>query len=926
MTETNTTLPWATNSPAYWDHRFTTDWETRGGPDQTAFFARQALLAMPAFLRQEIQAEALDLFDFGCAQGDALPVLQAQFPASRLAGGDVAAACLTAARARHPGYRFDLLQPDGPLPGAAVYFCSNTLEHFADWPQKLAAMTGAATRHVLFLVPFDEKEPIEEHVVRFRYSSLPTRCGGMALSWFCTFDTSRLADSRWPGRQLLALYSRRCDPPGPGVQRLRQAGDTLAFDARGLDVTSLAEILRCLDQADEALHALLEACFAPVPGAPIVQPGETPSERLGRLRAALAEASTMAGSAAAREAALMQQLAARDAVMAQQREGFAAALSTALETERQGLEARHASALSEQRQSVTASLASSLAEQRVGHEAERAALRAEHNAALSEQRAQDAAAREALRADYASALAAEQAAREALRAEHALALAAEHEAREAALAEQRAQDAAARSAAEADVAASIRRFNISLAGAELALREQAQTSRRMLDEVLSARTWQWLSRALARYQKLRGRPYRAPFMPPLEPITLPRLAWAEAPPRPAPRSVAATPTIVTGAPGDAPVLLTVEQLHRGGVEQVVVDLATGLRELGRSVLVAVAGRGGDCAEVLRQAGIVVREFDHNLAAFERMLEETKPSHALLNHCYFGLPAMAATGVACTEIVHNYYTWLHATRDTYLDTVRPVRRFVAVSTGVAEYHARAFGLPREAIAVQNNPINRAGLLRPEPAILRRIRGSANGFTFVNVAQFWPAKAHALLLFAFAEVHARHPHTRLELLGEAVDTRVAALVRDAVAQYGLEQAVELAGFIDRRALSHRLARAQALVQPSVYEGFSVAMAEAAHFALPIIATAVGGAVDLVRDDDCGILIPPHIPDFLAVDSNTVAEAGLHRAPANRAALVAAMEAMVQDPAGWGERGFIGQTRIDQLTPRMVAQRYLDLMAAG
>jgi glycosyltransferase involved in cell wall biosynthesis len=246
--------------------------------------------------------------------------------------------------------------------------------------------------------------------------------------------------------------------------------------------------------------------------------------------------------------------------------------------------------------------------------------------------------------------------------------------------------------------------------------------------------------------------------------------------------------------------------------------------------------------------------------------------------------------------------------------------------VAEYHARAFGLPREAIAVQNNPINRIGLLRPEPAILRRIRGGANGFTFVNVAQFWPAKAHALLLSSFAEVHARHPHTRLELLGEAVDARVAALVREAIARHGLEQAVELAGFIDRRALSHRLARAQALVQPSVYEGFSVAMAEAAHFALPIIATSVGGAVDLVRDNDCGILIPPHISDFLAVDSNTVFEAGLHPAPANRAALVAAMEAMVQDPAGWGERGFIGQARIDQLTPRVVAQRYLDLMAAG
>jgi hypothetical protein len=39
---------------------------------------------------------------------------------------------------------------------------------------------------------------------------------------------------------------------------------------------------------------------------------------------------------------------------------------------------------------------------------------------------------------------------------------------------------------------------------------------------------------------------------------------------------------------------------------------------------------------------------------------------------------------------------------------------------------------------------------------------------------------------------------------------------------------------------------------------------------------------------------------------------------------MERMVTERADWQERGFIGQRRIDMLTPRAVAQRYLDLVA--
>ena len=60
------------NSPEYWDERFLVDWERRGGPDQTVFFAELAIRLLPDWLRREIVQERLTVCDWGCAMGQGL--------------------------------------------------------------------------------------------------------------------------------------------------------------------------------------------------------------------------------------------------------------------------------------------------------------------------------------------------------------------------------------------------------------------------------------------------------------------------------------------------------------------------------------------------------------------------------------------------------------------------------------------------------------------------------------------------------------------------------------------------------------------------------------------------------------------------------------------------------------------------------------
>jgi glycosyltransferase involved in cell wall biosynthesis len=56
------------------------------------------------------------------------------------------------------------------------------------------------------------------------------------------------------------------------------------------------------------------------------------------------------------------------------------------------------------------------------------------------------------------------------------------------------------------------------------------------------------------------------------------------------------------------------------------------------------------------------------------------------------------------------------------------------------------------------------------------------------------------------------------------------------------------------------AAVVVCPSRREGFGVVCAEAMAHGRPVVATAVGGLLDLVADGETGLLVPPRDPQAL------------------------------------------------------------------
>lgn len=116
----------------------------------------------------------------------------------------------------------------------------------------------------------------------------------------------------------------------------------------------------------------------------------------------------------------------------------------------------------------------------------------------------------------------------------------------------------------------------------------------------------------------------------------------------------------------------------------------------------------------------------------------------------------------------------------------------------------------------------------------------------VAQLIERKGHARLFEALPELIGVHPEVRLLCFGQGSLERE---LRQRVEELGLSANVHFAGF--RTDLEALLPDLDCLVHPADREGLGVAVLEALSCALPVVASRVGGLVDVVEHDSTGLL---------------------------------------------------------------------------
>jgi phosphatidylinositol alpha-1,6-mannosyltransferase len=193
-------------------------------------------------------------------------------------------------------------------------------------------------------------------------------------------------------------------------------------------------------------------------------------------------------------------------------------------------------------------------------------------------------------------------------------------------------------------------------------------------------------------------------------------------------------------------------------------------------------------------------------------------------------------------------------------VRRAQAVRAVSSAVAGSVA-ALGVPRERIDVAPIPLDRALFARGRDQTLgRRWRGDGapRPASLLFVGRLVPSKDLPTLLRALARLRGEGLTARLEVAGGGPDlARCQALA----ARLGLLDVVRFRGDLPPAALSDLYWSADALVLPTLYEGYGRVLAEAAVHGLPSVATPVGGVLDVLVDGQTGLLVPPADPPALA-----------------------------------------------------------------
>ncbi|MEW6448453.1 MAG: glycosyltransferase [Bacillota bacterium] len=192
------------------------------------------------------------------------------------------------------------------------------------------------------------------------------------------------------------------------------------------------------------------------------------------------------------------------------------------------------------------------------------------------------------------------------------------------------------------------------------------------------------------------------------------------------------------------------------------------------------------------------------------------------------------------------------------TRRFTTRFIAVSDVLAADLEKK-GVPRDKISVVYNGICLdVDQGKPDRGLRARL-GLPEGIPLIaTVGRLHRVKGHRYFVAAAAEVLKQYPQARFLIIGSGPER--PELERQ-IKTLGLEGRVMLTGFV--KEVMHYYPEFTALILPSLAEGFGLVVLEAFLHMTPVVATRVGGLIEVVRDGETGFLVPP-------ADAGALAEA--------------------------------------------------------
>jgi glycosyltransferase involved in cell wall biosynthesis len=345
------------------------------------------------------------------------------------------------------------------------------------------------------------------------------------------------------------------------------------------------------------------------------------------------------------------------------------------------------------------------------------------------------------------------------------------------------------------------------------------------------------------------------------------------------------------------VLVQVDNFDEGGMEKVVLGLLQGLGAHAIDVSLLVLGRQGPAAAEARRLGvrIVTLPAADRDGHYRALLKERHIELIAAHYSTYGAEIASTEGVPVVQVVHNSYVWLsHEMIEAFRDADRFTSAYVCVSPEVAYYSDCALGLPVEKMVIIPNGVD-VQTLSAFPAatsvhLRRELKIDPEDLVYLSVGSILGAKAQIPLVKAMQAVARANHRAKLVLAGSTVDPDYVERLKAQIAQLRLESVVVMVG--SRRDIARFYSMADIFVLPSYWEGWSLALTEAVCAGLPVVATDVGGARELVTAAG-GYLVKPPFGSITELNGATIGPVVHGEHPRYIAELAQGMTDAAKDP---------------------------------
>jgi L-malate glycosyltransferase len=318
-------------------------------------------------------------------------------------------------------------------------------------------------------------------------------------------------------------------------------------------------------------------------------------------------------------------------------------------------------------------------------------------------------------------------------------------------------------------------------------------------------------------------------------------------------------------PPRIPIAVFLTRFEPGGTERQMTELIRRLNPERFAVHVACFDKAGAWLPKVTERAVSIAEFPiHGFArpataaamlAFARWCRRQRIAVVQTCDLYaniFGLPGAALAGVPV-----RIGSRRELNPDKTAGQIRLQRLAYRCATKVVANSAAArAALEQEGLASGSIAVIPNGVEAARFAGRGQDRLGAPVRTVITVANLRPEKSHETLIGAAALLAADFPDVRYQIVGngprrEALESLVRAR--------GLDRTVEFLGH--REDVPQLLAAADVFVLPSRSEAFPNGAIEAMAAELPVVASSVGGLLDLIEPDRTGLLVAPDDADALA-----------------------------------------------------------------